>query len=318
MFDKLSDTQFEEFCMSLLKLQGLQNVNWRKGTDKDTSPADNGRDIECEYHRYDNILQRTIIEKWFIECKHYKNGVPPEKLNGALSWAFSERPNRLIIMVSGFLSNPCKEYIKKYISENRPTFFIEIWEKPNIERMARKHPEIIRKYNLELSDNLLNYFNYYHLRYIDNAHSSCIEILQEAINKLTVEERNIIFSIMHLYYICCDDELNNINHNTSYEQYTFDKLKQQCYMFGNLSISLFVHTACNVLLGMANPSKIEKAIDLNNDLKVKISARCEGKLPKDIEQASSCNTYMFDKDFMLNIYNNFCDKAVKHLLENPY
>lgn len=68
VFSRLTDTQFEEFCFTLLKLHQLENVDWRKGTNKNSSPSDNGRDIECEYHRYDSILQRTVIEKWFIEC----------------------------------------------------------------------------------------------------------------------------------------------------------------------------------------------------------------------------------------------------------
>lgn len=165
MFENLTSTQFEDFCFNLLQLQGLENVDWRKGTNKETSPADNGRDIECEYLRYDNILQKTVIEKWFVECKHYKEGVSPDKIQGALSWAQAERPNRLIIIASGFLSNPCKDFLKKYKNENKPIFEIEIWEKPQIEKQVKKYPNLLKKFNIIPLNNIFEYINSYHIKF---------------------------------------------------------------------------------------------------------------------------------------------------------
>jgi hypothetical protein len=43
--NRLSATEFEEFCHDLLEELGFVNLDWRKGTGKKTSPADSGRDI---------------------------------------------------------------------------------------------------------------------------------------------------------------------------------------------------------------------------------------------------------------------------------
>jgi HJR/Mrr/RecB family endonuclease len=44
-FNKMSDTEFEEFAYDLLEELGFVNLDWRKGTGKKTSPSDSGRDI---------------------------------------------------------------------------------------------------------------------------------------------------------------------------------------------------------------------------------------------------------------------------------
>ena len=52
-FDALSATGFEEFCFDLMSEAGFVNVDWRKGTPKDSSPADRGRDIVAQLDRGD-------------------------------------------------------------------------------------------------------------------------------------------------------------------------------------------------------------------------------------------------------------------------
>src|SRR5437016_2925642 len=105
--DHLNETQFEEFCYDLLGEIGFTNRNWRKGTGLSSSPSDRGRDIECEKDMIDPVGNK-YPEKWFVECKHYQRGVPPERLQGILAWANAERPNHVLIIASNFLSNPAK------------------------------------------------------------------------------------------------------------------------------------------------------------------------------------------------------------------
>jgi hypothetical protein len=52
-FDGLSSTEFEEFCFDLMSETGFVNVDWRKGTARDASPADRGRDIVAQLPRVD-------------------------------------------------------------------------------------------------------------------------------------------------------------------------------------------------------------------------------------------------------------------------
>ena len=106
--DALDDTDFEELCFELLQELGFVNVDWRKGTALPSSPADRGRDIVAQHERTD-LDGAKHLETWFVDCKRYKKGVPPEKLQGLLAWANAERPDVALFIASGFLSNPAKE-----------------------------------------------------------------------------------------------------------------------------------------------------------------------------------------------------------------
>ena len=107
-FADFNETEFEEFCFELLKgLPGFHNVDWRKGTPKASSPADRGRDIAAEVDHVD-VDGARHVETWFVDCKHYERGVPPEALQGLLTWAQAERPHVALVIASGFLSNAAK------------------------------------------------------------------------------------------------------------------------------------------------------------------------------------------------------------------
>jgi RimJ/RimL family protein N-acetyltransferase len=126
-FDDLDATAFEEFGFELLSdLPGFSNVDWRKGTGLDASPADRGRDIVAEVERTDVDGSRHV-ERWFVDCKHYKRGVPPEALQGVLAWANAERPHVVLIVASNFLSNPTKDSLRVYDRNNRPPFRFKYW-----------------------------------------------------------------------------------------------------------------------------------------------------------------------------------------------
>lgn len=143
--ETLDDTEFEEFCFELLEELGFVNVDWRKGTALPTSPADRGRDIVAQHERTD-IDGIKHLETWFVDCKRYKKGVPPEKLQGLLAWAHAERPDVALFIASGFLSNPAKDYLRDYEYNNRPPFRVKYWERPTLERLSANHEELIRRF----------------------------------------------------------------------------------------------------------------------------------------------------------------------------
>lgn len=146
-FDGLSSTKFEEFCAELLHVTGFVNVDWRKGTGLATSPADKGRDIVCDHLRLEPDSSQHF-ERWFVDCKHFKKGVPPKELQNLLAWAEAERPDVALFIVSNFLSNPAKEYLDAYRKNNRPSFKIRYWEKPQLARMLHRKVSLQRKYDL--------------------------------------------------------------------------------------------------------------------------------------------------------------------------
>ena len=146
-FDGLDEAGFEEFCFDLLRALGFVNVDWRKGTGLAASPADRGRDIVCQLERAD-IDGTKHFETWFVDCKHYKKGVPPEKLQGLLTWGLAERPHTVLVIASNFLSNPAKDFLKDYEDRNRPPFRIKYWERPTLERLSQGRPDLLDKYLL--------------------------------------------------------------------------------------------------------------------------------------------------------------------------
>jgi len=145
--DHLSDVEFEEFCYDLLLRLGAKGVSWRKGTGYDSSPSDQGRDIECCFTNEEpDGGQRQ--ERWFVECKHYKEGVPPTKITGALAWAAAERPDVLLLIASNAFSNQCKTHLQQFRETNRPQFRVKTWELKDLENFTAAKPDLLRKYGM--------------------------------------------------------------------------------------------------------------------------------------------------------------------------
>ena len=93
-------------------------------------------------------MERKLFETWFVDCKHYEKGVPPTQLQNLLAWAEAERPDVILFLVSGFLSNPAKDYLEAYKRNNKPSFKIKHWERPQIERMTKRKMTLLRKHDL--------------------------------------------------------------------------------------------------------------------------------------------------------------------------
>jgi Restriction endonuclease len=146
-FGRLTAVEFEEFCFDLLHALHFINIDWRKGTPLESSPADSGRDIVAYEERID-VDGSKHHEKWFVDCKHHKKGVPPNELRSLLTWAEAERPDVALFVISGSLSNPAKGYLHAYQTNNRPPFKIKYWEKPQLERLSQRKASLLRKYDL--------------------------------------------------------------------------------------------------------------------------------------------------------------------------
>jgi hypothetical protein len=149
-FDQLSPTDFEEFCFDLLQEVGFQNVDWRKGTPLAASPADRGRDIVAEQARTD-FDGHQFVERWFVDCKHYERGVPPDALHTAMAWAAAERPATLLFIASGYFTNAAKDWIEDYGRENRPPFRIRVWEAPQLRQLLSGHLDVAFRHDVSTS-----------------------------------------------------------------------------------------------------------------------------------------------------------------------
>lgn len=149
-FEGLSPTDFEAFCFDLVAAAGLTNVDWRKGTPLASSPADQGRDIVAERVQSD-VDGHTYNEVWFIDCKHYERGVPPDALANAVAWAEPERPSVLLFMVSGYLTNGAKTWIDSYVRNNNPRFRIRVWELPQLRNLIANHQDVAFQHDVQVS-----------------------------------------------------------------------------------------------------------------------------------------------------------------------
>jgi hypothetical protein len=126
---------------------GYVNVDWRKGTGLNSSPSDRGRDVVAELPRVEPDGTQ-YNEKWFVDCKHFRRGVPPTELSNLLTWSEAERPDVALFVVSNFLSNPSKDYLDLYLKNNRPPFKIRHWELPKLQKLSVKKHGLLRQFEL--------------------------------------------------------------------------------------------------------------------------------------------------------------------------
>ncbi len=197
-FDHLSPTQFEELCYELLQECGFVNLDWRKGTGLSASSADGGRDIEC-YRRQTEFDGTQFFEHWFVECKHHVKGVPPDKIQGALTWAFAGRPDKLCIIASGFLSNPTKEFLERFKVENKPPFKIRIWENPKLQKLLEGKWTLLHKYGLSSQLNFLSIVHPAHMQYILKTTCNSLGYFLQLLDNLDPAKRDDIFGFT--YYV---------------------------------------------------------------------------------------------------------------------
>ncbi|WP_205860485.1 restriction endonuclease [Phycicoccus sp. HDW14] len=149
-FDGLSPTDFEEFCFDLMAESGFSNVDWRKGTPLPASPSDRGRDLVARRTLRD-LDGHEYAETWFVDCKHYERGVPPDALQGTLAWATAERPAVVLFIASGYLTNGAKDWIEDYQRTNRPPFRIRVWERPQLLRLVEKNLDLAFRHDVGTS-----------------------------------------------------------------------------------------------------------------------------------------------------------------------
>lgn len=330
----LSSVEFENYCYELLSLSGLKNINWRKGTGKSTSPSDSGRDIECEYHRYDAILDEVIIEKWFVECKSYLKGVPPEAVQGALAWASAARPDRLVIMTSNFLSNSCKDYLESYKQNNRNLFKITLFELPQIEKMSYQHSEILLKYNIESINPIVYQMNNTHLEYIQNTPLVFYNKMKELFKTLKEESQEIICEILSIYICGTNEELKKVSKNYRKPQIVTDIFSKVDVLVNDNNMffitNAFIGFVLQLFLSAGDLNQVNSLIInrnrliSSNDAVKELLKHQYGWSDQEYKDAiekvrkeflTSQDMEKRDIQKYYDIYNEFCEKVVANILE---
>ncbi|MDP3041757.1 MAG: restriction endonuclease [Candidatus Omnitrophota bacterium] len=336
-FNHLSDTEFEEYCFELIKELGFKNVDWRKGTGKSTSPSDMGRDIEAE-KIIEDVDGETSLEKYFFECKHHMEGVSPSKIQSALSWAMAENPVKLVFICSNFLTNPCKEYLKKYVQENKPRFKIKIWELKELEELSIGKVRLLNKYKLSDGLDFLDIMHPVHIKYVSRPHANSLNYFFSLLDKFDSKKREELLQFAYAFFIVPHfrdpitgkETLRELQINET----TYDSLKQKCYKLSEvIPHSFIVKSLVNLLLEwafhMGDKTNLDSVLKRNQSMLVFMTEQLEKKNQEDSIKKIDKDTLdelikMIRKrieelpksteDFY-SLYNDFCESILSKLME---
>jgi hypothetical protein len=272
-FDHLSPSEFEEFTYDLLGLLGFANLSWRKGSGRPGTSADQGRDIKADLHRHD-FDKTEHFEKYFIQCKHFKEGVPPTKLEDALAWSFAERPSVLLFVISNFLSNPAKNWLEAYERNNHPPFRIKVWERKDLEGLLASNPSLIRKYGLGSIDPDLG-LHPAHITYMRHPTRNKIEHLLTILDSIEPERRDAIFSMTY-HSVIRPRYRNPFSPNETMKDLLMDPVDYPSFRTKCIALSkqlsehflvgAIVSDALRWIAHLADPLDVDRVVAVNQDL----------------------------------------------------
>jgi hypothetical protein len=136
-FESLDSVAFEELCFDLLARFGFHALVWRQGG------ADSGRDIEASY-TVAHPLAKHYDDRWFVECKLYKVGVPVEELASKVAWAEAEKPAHFLIITSSYLSNNTRIWLEKRTAS--APFKTHVIEGKQLKQMLLGFGDLVERY----------------------------------------------------------------------------------------------------------------------------------------------------------------------------
>ena len=331
-FDNLTSTQFEEFCYDLLRDMGFVNLNWRKGTGHDSSPSDQGRDIQCELEVKD-VDGQKYMETWFVECKHHKKGIPPAELGGALSWADAEQPDKLLIIASNYLSNLSKENLEK--RQGKASYRIKYWENKQLQdlTLGKGRTALLMKYELLGELPFVKLLHPAHLLFLRKVPLNTLDYFFEVLDSVDPNKRNTAMDLA-FHTIIQPRYREPISGSETRRERLIDEIsfrifKERCqeltkYFPGEIIVFLCLHLTLWQLFHSADMSRREELID-SHEYTIEYSRKRISEKPgeaKDLE-----NLIQKTQEWILNVdenlkenyklYNYFCTQVVLKMLVEP-
>lgn len=330
--DKLTDTQFEEFCFCLVEEAGFVNVDWRKGTPLDASPADQGRDIVAQWKTVD-VTGSVTLDTWFMDCKHYAKGVPPEKIQSLLSWAEAEQPRVALIIASGFLSNPAKEYLGRYKENRRPPFEIKVWERPQLEKLCLGKTKLLRKFGLAGAFPFLDVMHPAHLLYVREPCHNKLSYFFDVLRKLDPAVRDEMLqtqyhAIIRPRYrepVSADEKIGDL----IVDEVSFRRFEEKCdELCDSLSqydvVYLVVSHALQQLFHGADQTSYDRFLSNYQSIVESVKTRLSrGEVSRrTAEKEIAFAEMLIDKlprqmEKAYELYTKFCDEVVLELFNEP-
>lgn len=108
----LSSTQFENLIYDCMRSIGVRNLIWR------TPGTDGGRDIEGQVVVTD-LVGVDKVEKWYVECKRYKNSIDWPTVWKKVAYADSQLADVFLLATNSNPSPACESEISNWNSLNR-------------------------------------------------------------------------------------------------------------------------------------------------------------------------------------------------------
>jgi hypothetical protein len=188
--DHLDQIRFERFCFDLLQEMGFVNLRWREATASDAVSGGRQREIVCERIYRHEDPHELYPEKWFVECRHSKGGLGPTAFTTVLAWAEAQKPDVVLTVTSGFLSEPAKEYLANYARHRTPAFRITGWDKTDLEKLTVSRTRLRRKYDIGTEYPFLKILHPAHVMFIKKAPVSSLDYLFELLDSVDPEVRD--------------------------------------------------------------------------------------------------------------------------------
>jgi hypothetical protein len=130
----LHPRQFENLTYECLRALGMKNLVWR------TPGSDGGRDIEG-YVYLNDMAGFSEQQKWFVECKRYKNSISWPTVWEKIAYAVSNDVDILLVSTTSNPSPQCENEISKWnLAKRRPV--IRFWRGYDLANLVRSLPHI--------------------------------------------------------------------------------------------------------------------------------------------------------------------------------
>lgn len=209
-FEMLEWKDFEELCFDLLLKYNFHSLQWRQGG------SDGGRDIEAKY-THTNPLLGSYDEVWYIECKHYTNGLNVRQLSDKLTLASVDQLDHFLLFTSSYLTKDTWEWLEK----KRPqlNFKIHVIEYKTLKKKILAFPELISSY---FSNEVTKMVRELLKQWVFNDFLPSVQTLyrlSKEINPETLTDRELVFLIYAFNQLGAD--LNDIE---DVEEFSFDFL----------------------------------------------------------------------------------------------